>query len=640
MTDLLPILRAPELMVRCGLDPDLKELRSMAGLDSRVFDVLIKSTFHEFAEAVQLAPASENHHHAGPGGLIKHTLDVISIALYKRRGYQLPLGGSLESIAQERHLWTYAVYVACLLHDIGKLSSRIRLVLHMADDTERVFTPQYGPIFSHEDARGYRIRFEDTPYAYHQKLALCHWHILPKTARAWLMQSPLIMSQLTAYLWGDRFESGIIGEIAEFADGQSVAKNLQLPEPRFSSAIAPVERYIRYIRNWIAEGAVRINVNGAMIWVDGEGYCYAVCRPLAEKLIQACADQRLAGMPQDPVRIYDILQEHGYALPTPQGKAIWTIRVQGEGFQHELTCLKFEARRLTTPRTLLKPFPGSVQVIDGSCSDASSIAQTRGKIGTESEAPPSNGGEEAVYREDTVATPQETNTQDSESMATMETGAGSEDTAATSPVLHSSASRAEACSLSTPTPKIESSGAAAPSLATDPIQEAAPGAVASTQETAALNAPAPPNADQPRPRQAAHFELSSPEAGRSFLRWLKNGLVEKTMRINDVDTDIHIVEEGVFLLAPAIFKRFLDQHGFDGDKHHRNLSTKFCRLRLHLRNGDVNIHNYWVHGKSRKSQIKGWILPFDAVFEHGYPIPPRNKFITKHLTEVQETRRD
>src|SRR5690606_22954059 len=123
----LPILTAQQLLERCGIDPKLNEWRSLAGMDNGVFDALMLKPLFQFAESVQLAPASETHHHCGPGGLLKHTVDVITIALKKRRAYQLPLGGNVSEINHQRHLWTFAIFIACLLHDIGKLNANIRL---------------------------------------------------------------------------------------------------------------------------------------------------------------------------------------------------------------------------------------------------------------------------------------------------------------------------------------------------------------------------------------------------------------------------------------------------------------------------------------------------------------------------------
>ena len=49
-----------------------------------------------FAEYVQFLPASESHHHAQPGGLWVHALEVLDAALAIRCGTEMPRGASTE----------------------------------------------------------------------------------------------------------------------------------------------------------------------------------------------------------------------------------------------------------------------------------------------------------------------------------------------------------------------------------------------------------------------------------------------------------------------------------------------------------------------------------------------------------------
>jgi hypothetical protein len=126
------------------------------------------------------------------------------------------------------------------------------------------------------------------------------------------------------------------------------------------------------------------------------------------------------------------------------------------------------------------------------------------------------------------------------------------------------------------------------------------------------------------------FDFESSDTAHRFINWLRRGLVEKTLLINNPAAEIHIAEEGVFLLAPAIFKTFLRRHGFPEDKH-KNLARRVNTLKLHTRNGDVNIHGYWVSSKNRKTKINGYLFPFNVFYENDMPIPAKNKYLTAHL---------
>lgn len=614
MSSQIPILTAKDLFKHLKIDPELPELRTVAGLDANVFDVLMKDVIHRFAELVQLAPASENHHHCGPGGLLLHTLEVVVMAIKKRRGYKLPLGGSLEDIGKQLHLWTYAVFAGCVLHDLGKLSASIRLVAHLKDGQERSWTPANGPLTQFPDAKTYRIEFRKTPYRYHEKLALTHWDLLPKYAREWIIEAPNIMQELTAWLWGDKYECGVLGEIIEYADRESTARNLQIPvEHRFSNTIPVIDRYLKLIRQWIEDGSIRTNTSGGMGWVDSSGCIYIVCRSLAEKLILECNSQGLKNLPQDPVRIYDILQEHGYAIPTDDGKAIWTIGVKSPTFFHQLTCLKFHVRKLLPPSRSIAPFSGVIATGDELNQLERDVKQEAAskQLAAQSIAPTADGGEveSVVITQDTAMVKNfQESTQDTEHRTDTNT--------AVSHVENEYSPGHDSVSPVTQEPGEMDSPAIAQDAASDPsILENA------TSNNVAL---------------IKNLTPESPDFAQKFFAWLQRGLLEKTIIVNNPTAEVHIVEEGVLLIAPAIFKTFLRLHNIDEEKH-KNLSKRFRSLRKNIRNGDVNIHSYWVASSNKASKINGWLLPFNVIYENDFPIPKPNKYIKKNLGDNHST---
>ena len=586
----LPILNCDQLLDFCKIDPNLHEIRQYVGLDKNIFDDAFQPAIKCFVELVQLAPASESHHHACPGGLIIHTLDVMALALKKRKGYQLPIGGSIHEIGLQRHLWTYAVFVGCLLHDIGKLSSSTRLIGIRKDGSEFCWTPQSGPLTEIDRAKSYRIEFRKTPYQYHARLALTHWSLIPENGRTWLIEAGHIMSELTAWLWGDRYESGMIGEIIEYADRESTAKNLQLPPgPRFSNQIPAIDRYIKLIRTLLNDNLIKVNVNGGMGWVDHDGYLYLVCRSLAERLIHECNQLGLRNLPQDPVRVWDILQEHGYAITNDAGKAIWTIEVKTESFSHQFTCLKFESRKFSTPAKLLSPLSGEIRVLAGNNDTNTSAALVTEKLETVENLAP-------VTHE--TAGGAETGTKDFEKQENAEESAESK--------------------FLGPEVTPESIKGTDPN---DGQGETAEAAALQKSETAEG-----PNLQGISVIQNLDYE--GPETARKFLGWLQRSILERTLVLNSTQSEVHIVEEGVFLLAPAIFKTFLRLHNLEENKHN-NLSKRFARLRKHIRNGDLNIHTYWVKGNNRATAIKGWVIPFNVIYEADAEIPAKNKYVQK-----------
>jgi hypothetical protein len=717
----LPIAAYDRLCELTGIDPDLREWRALAGMDDKIFNVLIRQAFVRYAESAQLAPASEAHHHCGPGGLLLHTHDVVTLALKRRRALQLPLGGSISEINEKRHLWTYGIFAACLLHDIGKLASTIRIILNLRNGQKRPWNPHDEPITAFPEAVSYSIRFQKLPYAYHHQIAPTFFDILPRVARSWIANDVTLMKQLCAHLRGDRYESGVIGEIAEAADMTSTARNLQLPMPkqRFSAAVPVIDRFIGAIRAWIKEGEVKINVNGGMGWVDEAGACYFVCRSLAEKLIRYCDDLGITDIPRDPIRIYDILQEHGYALPTPDDKAVWTIEVSGqtsagESYQHKFTCLKFEARRLVVPTRMLEPVRGIVEVIEAA--EKSAVKPTKPNLSSVATEPPEaampeqeNAAETATERQATAHLDADSAEQESASSQQYDI-ANSRDNAAGAPKeaarkslifgtvrkelenrsggpardLHCSQEPAAAAgehqeaenhgahsNVAAGAAKAESqSPEPADTVEEHQASEDAEGKVrdrveddtrecAGVQRVQELIGKSKATAESASDDQEAGgarktlpgkkpwemgeavvtslpmyqgITIQTENIGRMFFNWLKKGLVERTILINTPVALVHIVEDGVLLLSPGLFKDFCLKHGMP-ETDHKPLSRKFDKLKLCTKNEQgLFIHTLWAVGNTRAGKVSGRLIPHHQIYGDGYPIPQINKFFKKSLT--------
>jgi len=81
-----------------------------------------------FAELVQQLPASEYHHHAHPGGLLDHSLEVAAFAAKLRQRHLLPAGAAPEDQAREAEAWTAGIIYAALLHDVGKIATDMEII--------------------------------------------------------------------------------------------------------------------------------------------------------------------------------------------------------------------------------------------------------------------------------------------------------------------------------------------------------------------------------------------------------------------------------------------------------------------------------------------------------------------------------
>lgn len=120
-----------------------------------------------------------------------------------------------------------------------------------------------------------------------------------------------------------------------------------------------------------------------------------------------------------------------------------------------------------------------------------------------------------------------------------------------------------------------------------------------------------------------------------FLVWLRKGLSSGSLSINTKASLVHRVPEGVFLLAPNIFKVFAEQHKLPEDSH-RQLSRRLARLRCHIRSGDLNIHSYVLNRLDRDIKLNGWLFPVGMFFNEENPAPDINhRLIRLSVSEMK-----
>lgn len=77
----LRVLEAEELVRLLKLEPVLANIKANLGLSDENWRRDALPTLYAYIAFVQRLPASESHHHAGDGGLVRHTLDVAVLAL-------------------------------------------------------------------------------------------------------------------------------------------------------------------------------------------------------------------------------------------------------------------------------------------------------------------------------------------------------------------------------------------------------------------------------------------------------------------------------------------------------------------------------------------------------------------------------
>lgn len=202
----LPVLGFPGLVKHTRTAALIDLLRIKLGYPREVFDRAVSPVIAVYAEFVQLLPALAAQHHSHQGGLYVQALKVASRALDYRRGQILPRGAAPEVISAQAHRWTYAVFAAALLHDVGKTLAGQSVLIRDGQGVSAPWDPlagsmlACGAVYYCLDLPGSAV----TQGALYAGLPMSLLNqMVPPSVLEWLAAAPGLMRELTAFLSGD-----------------------------------------------------------------------------------------------------------------------------------------------------------------------------------------------------------------------------------------------------------------------------------------------------------------------------------------------------------------------------------------------------------------------------------------------------
>jgi len=491
---------AAELIAKNG--GKVEEIKSLISVPTKYWKALYLPCIENLAELCQDLPASEYHHHSHIGGLLEHTLDVCLRSLKYRQGNQLPVGGSPDEVTQESQLWTYAIFTAAMIHDIGKPLSDQAITLY---DSNHKLISDWNPLLERMyDCKPYSYTFEyirgsDNKRNYHlHELTspLFINSILPKQGLAWLSSNNNVFQLWLRAIYATNTEENIVYELAKRSDQDSVAANLNGMET-VNASNTPIkslqERIAIKLRQLIEGKTLIVNDYGCQGWIK-DGFAWMVVKPTIDGIRDSMQAEGQTGMPHNNIRVMEEIQGSGHVASQVVGEkhiATFTINISHPDWPKSLnglTTLKFPLSKIW-PSGSKKPteFGGAIEVV-------------------------------SVKQEPIPA----------------------------KPAAPTQTSQAEVVTASTDKP--------APKPEKEPRQESPapqqPKPAPQPKETAA------------EPAQTA-AAVEYPSSGRKrmateFLKWVSDGLSSKDtgFLVNDRAALVHIVPEGVFLVSPKIFKQY------------------------------------------------------------------------------------
>ncbi|MDY0071610.1 MAG: MobH family relaxase [Thauera sp.] len=573
----------------------LEHIWQRTSLSRRQFATLYRAPLERYAELVQAFPASEAHHHAYPGGMLDHGLEIVAYSLKLRQSHLLPIGASPEDQAAQSEAWTAAVAYAALLHDIGKVA--VDLHVELADGT--TWHPWHGPLrqpyrFRYRDDREYRLHSAATGLLYRQ--------LLDRDLLDWLSGYPSLWAPLLYVLAGQYEHAGVLGELVVQADRASVAQELGGDPAR--AMAAPKHSLQRKLVNglrYLLKEELKLNQPEASDGWLTEDALWLVSKTVSDKLRAHLLSQGVDGIPANNTAVFNVLQDHGMLQPTPDGKAIWRATVTSStGWSHSFTLLRLAPALIWQPGKRPTPFAGAV-AIDTVPADKDASASISTPVmavapAAEDREPPPWGAADSAGSQVQPPAAQAPDVMD-DMLATMG--------------LADSFSALQ-----------DGEADAAHSSATHPkVSELAP--------EAAL----PPT---PLPMAGPQCSTEQP-SGEHFMEWLRQGITMRRLIINDAKALVHTVHDTAYLVSPGVFQRYAQEHPEVGPLAKQEevpdwqwVQKRFEKLGQHRKQaGGLNIWACKVTGPRKSRHVHGYLLNNPTLLFQ--ELPPNNPYLCIQL---------
>jgi hypothetical protein len=243
------------------------------------------------------------------------------------------------------------------LHDVGKVA----VDLHVEQVDGSVWHPWHGPLrqpyrFRYHKAREYRLHGAAT--------GLLAASLLDPGLFDWLCAYPDLWPALLYLLAGQYEHAGKLGELILQADQASVAQALGGDPARAMAAPKhSLQRKLLEGLRYLLREELKLNQPQASDGWLTQDALWLVSKTVSDKLRAHLLAQGIEGIPANNTAVFNVLQDHGIVLPTPDGKAIWKATVASDaGWSHTFTLLRLSPSLIWESGERPEPFAGTVVV--------------------------------------------------------------------------------------------------------------------------------------------------------------------------------------------------------------------------------------------------------------------------------------
>lgn len=336
-----------------------QRIEGSVGLPTHEFQRYLEPVLVQFAELAHLLPASENHHHSGPGGLLRHSLEVANLTMDRvfcsaMDAHEIPAKRSLR-----RFRWNVAGVIAGLLHDAGKPLSDITAVDHTGEHRWN-----YGAETLHQwsmrlKIQRYFLLWNADRHGRHVETSvMLLGRLVPTATIEWLLEGgPDIQQAMIEAVAGTG--NSMLAEAVRWADGASVQREMRRGNRTGSggdTGIPVVRLVFDAMQRLLGEGRWTVNVPGSRVWTTIDGVFIAWTQGASE-VVELIARDGMP-IPRSADTLAGVLQSHGVIEPPPTGELYWVVTphpLMRGGRGPALKCIKLCEADQLYPAALIPP---------------------------------------------------------------------------------------------------------------------------------------------------------------------------------------------------------------------------------------------------------------------------------------------
>lgn len=382
-----------------------ERLLGSVGLPDEEFARYVEPILNNFAELAHLLPASQSHHHDGPGGLLRHSMEVAAFTLDGCLTTAFDAGETPSRRSMRLRRWYVAGVAAGLLHDAGKPLSDIRATSFDGAEEWNYERETLHAWSSRTGINRYFLHWNPDRHANHVQVSVSLVRgIIPDEARAWIRDGghDIYEAMLDAI---SGTGAGPLTSLVRAADEASVKRDL-LKGPRNTTGGdtgVPVARLVTdAMLRLVENGTWKANIPGGRIWIATDGI-YIAWTLAAEEIVQMVVADGVVAIPRAADTLVGILASHGIAERATNGDVYWYVTphlLRKNGQAPALRCIKLVSPDILFPLT---PLPPPISISLGKEGKTRELIAPNDKLGEQASQKNENQGD--LFQQESATPP-------------------------------------------------------------------------------------------------------------------------------------------------------------------------------------------------------------------------------------------